>query len=423
MRNEEMIEDLRGLCRFASVTERTSDPAAPYGKEVAGAMNYVLDLCQRWGFRVKNCDHQIGYAEIGQGDEMIGVLVHLDVVPAGEGWDTPAYDVTEKDGRLYGRGVSDDKGPAIAVLYGMRDLLEEQVSFQRRIRIIFGQTEEAGGWSDMAYYVDHEELPTMGFTPDGDFPAIYGEKGILQLKVTMDKERAGLLSASGGSAANVVPNSASASIPGSDGPLSFSATGKAAHASMPWRGVNAISKLMTGLCRVRKAPYFAKFYAEVFGEEYTGALAGVDFSDEQSGALTLNVGLLSCNEDKVTLTLDIRYPVTIAAQTVIEALQRRVEPYGAEVEVIEQLKPVYLDKDSDLMRALLFVYRSFTGDDSEPLVIGGGTYARAMDHIVAFGPGLPGREMTEHQSNEYMEKEDFFLLRKIYREALRKLAC
>ncbi len=422
--NEKMLESLDALCRFASVSQPSDNPEAPYGEEVHKALLHVLHLCESLGFRVKNCDNRIGYAEIGEGEELVGILAHLDVVPAGGGWDTEPYAATLKDNKLYGRGVSDDKGPAIASIYAMKDALDSGRRFKRRVRIIFGQTEESGEWTDMEYYRATEELPVMGFTPDGDFPAIYGEKGIAAFTLSMDRNTAGFLDVRAGMAANMVPEEARASIMGADGkPVVFTAQGKSAHGSMPEDGDNAISHLMEQMEKSGLPCKFARFYQSCIGFDYTGKKAGIGFHDKESGSLTLNAGMLALTENTCDLTIDVRYPVTIPLEQVTKALKQRVEPFGISVHMLEQIDPVYMAKDGELITALMQVYRQVTGDTSEPTVVGGGTYARAMENIVAFGPMLPGREMTEHQRNESLLLEDFLLLRTIYRETIQALAC
>lgn len=422
--SEEMINSLDGLCRFASVAEPSNNPTAPYGIQAAGALTYMLNLCEQFGFRVKNCDNRIGYAEIGEGEEMIGILAHLDVVPAGNGWEYEPFAATVDGDKIYGRGVCDDKGPAITCVYAMKDLLDMKVPLKRRIRIIFGQTEETGDWVDMDYYKETEELPSMGFTPDCDFPVIYGEKGILDLVLAMPRDAAGFEAAEAGTAPNVVPDEAYAVLRDADGRAQeFRAVGKAAHASTPQDGDNAITHLMEQIAARGYSCKFAEFYRDCFAFDNNGGAAGIGFRDEQSGLLTLNPGLLRLTEKSCELVVDIRYPVTCKLHDIVEALSARVAPYGVQVEVQAHMKPVYMEKDGELITTLLEVYREVTGDAAEPKVDGGGTYARAMDHIVAFGPMLPGRELTEHQKNEYIFVEDFLILREIYRKAMERLAA
>lgn len=416
--NEEMIDALRELVRIPSVAGVDVTPEAPYGKTSAQALQAALDLCASMGMRTVNRDGQVGWAEIGQGDEMVGILVHLDVVPAGEGWDYPAYDLTETDGRLYGRGVTDDKGPAIACIYAMKDLLDSGAALKRRIRIIFGQSEETGVWQDMEWYKAHEELPVFGFTPDADFPAIYGEKGILCMEVSLPASASALERIEGGDASNMVPAWCRARLQGKD----YETAGRAAHASTPEDGDSAITKMMALLAEEIPQDPLVAFYQKYIGAALHGQQMGCALEDDKSGKLTMNAGTLRMREDRIVLEIDVRNPVTFPPEAVIGPVKQAAAEFGLTVTVTENTAPVYMDKDGVVIRSLLEVYRAATGDASGPAVIGGGTYARAMDHIVAFGPMIPGRELTEHQKNEYILREDLCTIREIYRAAMERLA-
>ncbi len=422
--NQEMLSHLGELIAIESVAGVDCSPRAPYGVGPAAALDYVLKLCASLGFRVKNCDGQVGWAEIGQGDEMVGILCHLDVVPAGDGWDFPPYAMTVQGDRAYGRGITDDKGPAMCCIYAMKDILDAGIPLKRRIRIIFGLSEETGSWTDMAYYTAHEERPVFGITPDADFPAIYGEKGILSVELRMPLADSGLLSAAGGNAANVVPPWCEASYQGPHGPVTVRAQGRPAHASTPEDGKNAISALMEQLAGVPGlSSSFVDFYQTYIGWDYYGGKMGCGLEDDKSGKLTLNAGVLAVEGSDLVLTLNIRNPVTFGKEDVLGPIRTAAATCGMSVTLTEENPPIYMDKNGPVITALLEVYREATGDlDHQPTVIGGGTYARAMDNIVAFGPMLPGRELTEHMNNEYALVEDLFLCRTIYRRALEKLA-
>ena len=419
---DEMVTTLNKLCSFKSVAQRTEDPENPYGEEVRKALDFMLETCSDMGFRVKNLDNQVGYAEIGEGEEIFGILAHLDVVPVGSGWDYEPWAATlGEDGKLYGRGVVDDKGPAVASVYAMKDLLESGKKLNKRIRIIFGQTEEAGSWDDMKYYKEHEELPVMGITPDADFPAIYGEKGILHFTLSMPIKKAGFLEVSGGQASNMVADEAKAKVNCEGVVRDFYEQGKAAHGSMPEDGKNAISMLMMEVGYATERCGLANFYNKCIGFDIHGERLGVDYEDKESGRLSLNVGKIEMDQENVTLYLDIRHPVTQNIDELTAKIRETVEPYGITMKVNEYKPPVYMDKDGELIKTLVDVYHEVTGLEGEAKVIGGGTYARAMDNIVAFGPLIPGRELTEHQKNERLPLEDFLLLRKIYKEAFLRI--
>lgn len=414
-----MIKHLQELIAIPSVTaeaELRSD-RYPFGEETAKALDYVLKLCDSFGFRTKNCDGMVGYAEIGEGKDLIGILCHLDVVPVGNDWTYPPFGGEIHDGRIYGRGVMDDKGPAMAAIYAMKDILDSGIKLNKRIRIIFGQTEEDGDWVDMEYYKSHEEMPSLGFTPDADFPAIYGEMGIALITLTMPLAAAGFTSVSGGQAANMVPDYAEAVFNG----MHLEAFGKAAHGSTPWEGENAISKLMEQAAKCGCESKLLSFYQEKIGMCMHGEKIDLALSDEVSGKLSMNVGRIWCDEESVKLAMDIRFPVTYQLKDILEPLQRNLAAYGIEIDNVTDMKPVYMEKDGPLISKLMDAYRGVTGDDAEPTVMGGGTYARAMENIVAFGPVFPGRECTEHMKDEYIYIEDLEKAKEIYRLALENL--
>ena len=418
----EMLQTLNQLCSFKSVTARTDDPEHPYGEETNKALKFMLDTCKGFGFRTVNLDNRIGYAEIGEGEELFGILAHLDVVPVGSGWAHDPFAATvADDGYIYGRGVVDDKGPAVASVYAMKDLLDSGRKFTKRIRIIFGQTEEKGPWTDMEYYKEHEELPTMGITPDADFPALYGEKGIMHFTLSMPKDKAGFISVSGGQAANMVADEAKGSVKCGKIVRDFYEQGKASHGSTPQDGKNAISMLMAEVGDATDSCGMANFYNKYIAFDVHGERFGLDFSDEESGRLTLNVGKIEMTEDTVDLKMDIRYPVTFSSEEVISKLEAVAKAEGLTFTLEEDKAPVYMDKNGPLITELVKVYKDITERDDEAQVIGGGTYARAMPNIVAFGPMLPGRECTEHQKNERILLDDYLLLRKVYGEALKRI--
>lgn len=422
MKMNEMLQTLNTLCSFRSVTERTNDPEHPYGEETNKALKFMLDTCKGFGFRTVNLDNQLGYAEIGEGEEIFGILAHLDVVPVGSGWDHEPFAATvSDDGYIYGRGVVDDKGPAVASVYAMKDVLDSGCKFTKRIRIIFGQTEEKGPWSDMDYYKEHEELPAMGITPDADFPALYGEKGIMHFTLSMPKDKAGFISVSGGQASNMVADEAKGSVKCYNIVRDFYEQGKASHGSTPQDGKNAISMLMAEVGDATDKCGMANFYNKYIAFDVHGERLGLDLSDEESGRLTLNVGKIEMTDDTVDLRMDIRYPVTFSSEVIISKLEAVAKAEGLTFILEEDKAPIYMDKNGPLITELVKVYKDITGRDDEARVIGGGTYARAMPNIVAFGPMIPGRECTEHQRNERILLDDYLLLRKVYGEAFKRI--
>lgn len=405
----EMIEALQKLVSFQSIAKEEGTEY-PYGKEVCGAKEYVLELAKSFGMRVEDVPGKYAYIEIGAGPRLIGILSHLDVVPAGDGWTQDPFGGEIVDGRIYGRGTTDDKGPTIAVLYAMK-ALKEKTTFSARIRLILGQTEENGEWRDIEAYTDAEEIPECGFTPDGDFPAIQNELGAMVFQVQMPQS--GFLQGEGGTAPNMVP--ARARVKTEFG--TYEASGKACHGCAPWLGLNGISELMEKVHQAEPENRFAQMYADLIGKTIYGEKLGIAAEDE-SGKLTLNVGLFEVRDETATLMVDIRYPAKKNPDEISGSLVRQFSSYGASCECVYHVRPLYTPSDSPVLGALLSAYREVTGDDSRPISIGGGTYAKAMPNMVAFGPNFPGHENREHMEDEYILVEDFLKLEEIYERAL-----
>ena len=405
----EMIEALQKLVSFQSIAKEEG-PEYPYGKEVCGAKEYVLELAKSFGMRAEDVPGKYAYIEIGEGPRLIGILSHLDVVPAGDGWTQDPFGGEIVDGRIYGRGTTDDKGPTIAVLYAMK-ALKEKTTLPARIRLILGQTEENGEWRDIEAYTDAEEIPECGFTPDGDFPAIQNELGAMVFRVQMPQS--GFLQGEGGTAPNMVP--ARARVKTEFG--TYEASGKACHGCAPWLGLNGISELMEKVYQAEPENRFLQMYADLIGKTIYGEKLGIAAEDE-SGKLTLNVGLFEVRDETATLMVDIRYPAKKNPDEISGSLVRQFSSYGASCECVYHVRPLYTPSDSPVLGALLSAYREVTGDDSRPISIGGGTYAKAMPNMVAFGPNFPGHENREHMEDEYILVEDFLKLEEIYERAL-----
>ncbi len=453
--HDELIQSTQELIRIKS-TEEEPVGDYPFGEGVQRSLEYVLALGEKLGFKTKNVDNYAGYVEIGEGKEMVGVLVHLDVVPEGEGWSHPPYDAKIVDGKLYGRGILDDKGPALMTMYAMKALLESGIALNKRIRLIFGTNEETN-WQGIDYYMKHEEAPTMGFTPDADFPAIHGEKGIMDIQFEKEiKEQLNdggieILTLDGGLRANMVPEHAEAIIKGTQkfdhilesynkqhqAQLSFESLGDdqykivsagvSAHGSTPEAGVNAIAHLLNFLetldLQIGDLTNFIRFYSRFIGLEINGESIGCGFEDNESGKLTFNTGVLRLEDKKVSLVANIRYPVTFKDFIVESGIQEALDnPFDVTCKTLSHQGPIYMPKDHPLIKTLMSVYKDYTGDPSEPITIGGGTYARAAENIVAFGPLLPGRPELAHQKDEYMALDDFILATKIYATSLYELA-
>lgn len=455
---EEMITVLKDLISIPSVKEEPVENA-PFGKEIAKALDYVLAWGEKQGFSTNSFSGYAGHIEYGEGEETVGILVHVDVVPAGDGWTYGPFSGTIAEGRVYGRGTLDDKGPAVAVMYALKALKEAQVKLKRKIRIIFGCDEESG-WACMDHYFQHEKKPTCGFAPDAEFPLINCEKGMLGLdldgEVPLTPGQPQLLQFQGGERRNVVPDYAEAimllSEPElerkarnqlteyfrqiaaddekfqwheSNGRFLLTAYGVAAHASLPQLGENALIKLariLDGLNYQGGAWDLLHFIAENIGPESNGRKLGIACSDERFGELTLNLGVVSVKDGQIHLELDIRYPMCTNAESLTDQIRKRVAPLKLTVKPAHSLKPHYVPADDDLVQTLLQAYRSETNDSARPLSVGGRTYAVALGNGVAFGPVFPGRPELAHKKDEYISLADLHACARIYARALHELA-
>lgn len=465
LNKEEMIFALQDVIRTNSEGGEKimgkNGEVYPFGMGVHESLMKVLALGEKMGFETKNVDNYGGHIDFkGTGDKVMAVLGHLDVVPAGGGWDFDPYGGEVADGKIYGRGTTDDKGPVISCLYAMKALKDAGYKPDCTIRLILGLDEETG-WKGMDYYFDHVERPDFGFTPDADFPVINGEKGIIVFSLAKKFTAAAgakgleLRSLQGGTAPNSVADSCRAVVrSGQDGDydkikeivrlfkeetghkvnvkgvgksLEITVTGISAHGATPWKGLNAISVMMQLLGRINFVNEdhneFIQFYNDCIGFNLHGENIGVDISDEPSGRLVFNVGMAEIDPEAGKFVINIRYPVTADGDEIMAKIAEIVERYEIGVIHGKSQAPIYRELDNPMVQVMLDIYRKHTGDtESKPLVIGGGTYARSTPNIIAYGALFPGDEDRMHQKNEYLSIERFEQMTKIYAEAIYKLS-
>lgn len=451
--SQEIIKSTQGIVRIKSV-EGESREGMPFGEGPYNALKYALDLSERLGFKAVNLESYIGYAEYGEGEEYIGVLGHLDVVPEGDGWVYPAYGAEIHDGRIYGRGTMDDKGPIISALYGLKAIKDSQIKLSKKVRIIFGTNEESG-CGEIEHYFKTEKAPVAGFTPDAEYPIINGEKGLTIFDFVKDLKFVGnndvIKYIKGGQKANMVPDYCEAGvitnqvqkvllyahnfkeITGYDvtaevknDMVVIKSVGVSAHGSTPELGKNAIMQLFGFIEQLGFEDSdildFIKFYNEYVGLETDGEAFGVGLRDDVSGNLSFNVGTIDINEDRAKMTVNLRYPVTCTFEEMMKGVNVTLEGSGIRVENMEHQKPLYFPEDHPIIKTLSKVYEEQTGAKASLLSIGGGTYAKEMPNIVAFGPLFPGEPELIHQANEYIKIEDLIKNTKIYAQAIYELA-
>ena len=432
---DEFLTSLKTLISYPSVLNE-GENGTPFGQAIQDVLEKTLGICRSLGFTTYlDPKGYYGYAEIGQGAELLAVLCHLDVVPSGDeaDWRTPPFEATIKDGWIFGRGVQDDKGPSMAALYAVKALLDSGVKFKKRVRFIFG-TDEETLWRCMGRYNELEETATLGFAPDSSFPLTYAEKGLLQVK--LHGPGSDQLDLEAGEAFNVVPGKASyqgellepvvaglqaAAFEYEQNDQQVTVLGLPKHAKDAAEGINAIVRLATVLQPLQAHPALA-FIAEAVGEDATGSRLFGDISDEPSGRLSFNIAGLTLNSEKSEIRIDIRIPVLADKDQLVAKLAEIAGHYQLDYEEFDYLAPLYVPKDSELVSTLMAIYQEKTGDTSPAMSSGGATFARTMPNCVAFGALFPGVEQTEHQANERASLEDLYRAMDIYAETIFRLA-
>lgn len=442
--HDEMIDTLQKWIRVPSVKGEAA-PGAPFGKEVRSMLDMALADCEQMGFKTQNFDGYIAHADLGEGsdEDALAILAHLDVVPEGDGWKYPPYGAVIENGRMYGRGTSDDKGPAVAALYAMKAVKDVGIPLRRKVRLILGCDEESG-WEDIAHYNKVATMPRMGFSPDASYPIINIEKGICRLELhgVLSNEGLQVIAFNNGERPNVIPGRASALVAGdaatvaqaeaaakkldipaevqlTDKGVSITVTGISGHAAYPETARNANGEMLL-LLRELGVQGDLRLLADKIGLDYKGEGLEISVSDGISGYLTCNLGIIRAGEGGVYATLDIRYPVMTNPDMIIKNVSASLP--GMRVEAMEVKEPHHVPAGSELVQNLLDAYHEVTGYERKCLYTGGGTYARSLQEGVAFGASFPQDEDLAHQANEYADIEGLYKSIKIFALAIVKLA-
>lgn len=455
-RKDDLIKDTKKFLQIKSVlAEEEAKDGAPFGKGIREALDYALKTCESFGMNVKNFDGYAGHAEIGNGDDIVGILCHVDVVPEGDGWTSPPYSAEIRDGKIYARGAIDDKGPTMAAIYAAKIIKDLNLTLNKKVRIIFG-TDEESGWRGIDYYFKKEQMPTIGFAPDADFPIITTEKGIATIELhkesnTTSNDKAKIVSFHSGERTNMVPDLAKVQINGeeeklesireefnsfikeyaqggkvdlSDNKLTLILEGVSAHGMEPFKGINAGLELLHFLNNMDQfldVKDWMNWTDEYLYQDFYGTNLGISFEDE-SGKLTVNPGILRYENNKFTVKLNIRYPVTLDHGKMVDSIRAMGESAELVTAVADNSAPHHVDHDHFLVRTLKRVYEEQTGEEATLLSIGGGTYARSLETGVAFGPLFPGKKETAHQKDEHIDIEDLLKATAIYVQAIYELA-
>lgn len=402
---EELVADISRLVTYPSVSRRQEGPY-PYGEGCAQALSAMLEMAGRYGFKTQNVEERCGVVLWENGGKTIGLWGHLDVVPEGNEWSYPPYQCTRIGDFLIGRGVQDNKGPCVAALYAMRCLRDLGVPLQNSLCQIVGCAEETG-MDDAQYYVEHENVPDFNIITDCGFPVCYGEKGILEVRLKSKKPFSEAVARlHGGLVSNMVPDAAEIQLSRMPaGPFSETAVwepagqgarlcgkGVSAHAAFPEGGVNAIEAVCSAVLDagvLSDSDWDIVDSIRKICAVSDGSCLGSDCRDEVSGALTCVAGKVRTEQGHAVLDLNIRYPIFVPAEGLINALTDAAGQLGFQVMSCHDSKPNYFDKESPYVKSLVNTYNRVTGEQAEPFVMGGGTYARKIPNAVAYGPGLP----------------------------------
>ena len=444
-RQDEMVKDLQDLLRIPSLKDdSTKAENAPFGIELRRALDHVLNLGKKDGFKTRDLEGYAGVVEFGEGSEIMGLLGHLDVVPVGTGWTFDPFGATIKDGYVIARGSQDDKGPTLAAYYAMKILKESGYIPKKRVFLIVG-TDEESGMECMHYYHKHGEKPDFGFVPDADFPVIYGEKGILNLKLS-GSVKTQILSINAGERPNICIGEATIVMPGKpleeafklycdayhihasvtvkDGNSHYFFKGRYSHGSRPDEGINAAWHALNFV----GAAYHDEFALNTAGllADWRGEPLGIKVFGSHMGYLTLNLGVVKIEKGEAHLILDIRYPQETTMESIVSSIQSAFKKANnpLNVDLIQHKGPLFVNPKSTLVSTLETIYRHYSKDDVTPLMtMGGGTYARSFDNFVAFGAEFPQRKRPSwvgqvHQADEGYELEQMVMATAIYAQAI-----
>ena len=453
-RSGELVAELQQLIQIESVLdEENATDDAPFGKGPKQALDFMLAKGEAAGMATKNVDNMAGHIEMGQGEDILGILCHVDVVPAGDAstWSVPPFEGRIVDGKIVARGAIDDKGPTMAAWMAMKLVQAEDIKLNKRVRMIIG-TDEESGFRCVNRYFEKEAMPSLGFAPDADFPLINAEKGIADLAFVQKSKRHAdeqLVSFKAGRRTNMVPDQAIATIQHVDDTIvqafeqflvaeQVSGTiekqdagyvlivnGKSAHAMEPHKGKNAavcLAKFLANQLKASAGKKFAELMTTLFDGDHFGQALQFNYEDEMSGPTTLNPGIVSFDENGAFIRVSMRYSVSYPFDEKITEVQKNLANTDFTLDVRGNSKPHYVPEEDELVSTLLTIYRKHTGDMSKPLSTGGGTYARVMKKGVAFGMLFPGEPELAHQADEFVDIENLLKATAIYAEAIVKLA-
>ena len=449
------IEHIRRLVRIRSV-KGEAQAGIPFGEGPAEALKETLIIAEELGLLTNNIDNYVGTISINEEDTKLGILGHVDVVGEGKNWSYDPYEGTIVDGKMYGRGTSDDKGPVIAAMYALAAVKDLGFPLAYNTKLIVG-TDEESGMEDLDYYLTKEKTPPYLFTPDAEFPVINIEKGAIRTSFDASFAKTDklprVLSVSGGYKVNVVPPEAIAEIEGMLLPdiseialrvtektgvnfelqdlgkerVHIKAVGVGGHASTPETAINAITGLLTLISKLplseEEGHRMLRGVADIFPhQDYYGKAAGLAMEDKESGKLTMNFSIFEYSSDgQLKGMFDSRVPLCATEANTFDVLEPKLADYGIRLERGGFEKPHHTPADSPFVQTLLHVYEQYTGLKGDCIAIGGGTYVHDIEGGVAFGPTMPGIDTRMHSNDEFIIIDDMLKAAQIYAQVIVEL--
>jgi len=418
----EYLHALQKLLQIPSV-EGAPEQNAPFGKEPKRAIEYIVELGKQYGFPAFIVNDAMAVVEWGTSDDYVGVLGHVDVVAAGTGWNYEPFDLTESNGKFYGRGILDNKGPILSCLFALIQLKEMGITPKRKIRLLFGSNEESG-MADVPKYLASERPPLYGFTPDCKYPVVYGERGIIDftIKTAFPQTTLDTITAiQGDFTKSSVPDTCAITLKNGE---VLTTTGKRSPSNAPELGENAITLMSGKVAEIAELPqalqqYFAWIFTSLHEKHY-GTGLDIAYEDKDSGKLMLTPYSLQKTQNGLELSLSIRFPISVTTEMIIEQVKQQLPPHST-LQMNRELPSHLFDKQHPIVKALSQVYQEITGLDGTPVTTTGATYARKMPNIFAFGPSFPGQKGIAHNSDEYMDVADLEQNFHIYLNAIQYL--
>ena len=445
-KKDEMIKSISELVSVPSVRSEAKE-GMPFGEKPYEALTTALKMADGFGFKTENHEGYVGSVDLNDGEQELAILAHLDVVPAGEGWSTDPYTVVEKDNMIYGRGVSDDKGPAVAALYAMKAVKDLGLPVSKNCRLILGTDEECGS-DDLRYYFSKNPYPKYAFTPDANFPVTNGEKGRFTKHFYRTVDFSGcdkyIKSFTAGEAANAVPAFAKAELVGisaeefksaaekakvTKAEFSFDGkkvicTGTSAHASLPENGNNPITAMIELFDCIDFDKACSDFVTDLKAlfphGKYNGEALGVEMSD-MLGELTLTLDTVCFENGSFNGCFDSRTPMSATRENCADVIAEKLAEHGFKIEDTEMREAHYVDENSDFIKTLLRVYEDYSGDKGECISMGGGTYVHDIENGVAFGAISRDTNTNMHGADEFMPIEDIITAAEIFTEVIAEI--